>query len=251
MCVEFQDQGIFFEQLITSIQTTSTDTLAMAAISKPREKDELRIFTPVGMLGQGFNEKLFWNTINDKNVIDAMILDSGSTDSGPGRLATGSLSLPRAGFENDIGIMLKACHLHHIPILIGSAGGDGENAFVDLLIEIVQNAIKANGYRTMKVIGIYSEISKDIVQRKLSDGLISPCGSGVPPLTEHDITTTTRIVAQMGHEPYMKAMDENPDFDIIIGGRAYDPSPYAAFCLWRGFKNMGMYTTLTSPYSSR
>jgi hypothetical protein len=46
----------------------------------------------------------------------------------------------------------------------------------------------------------------------------------------------------MGHEPYLKAMQENPDFDIIIGGRAYDPSPYAAYCLYKGFKNMGMYS---------
>lgn len=25
-------------------------------------------------------------------------------------------------------------------------------------------------------------------------------------------------------------MDANPDFDVIIGGRAYDPSPYVAYC---------------------
>lgn len=122
---------------------------------------------------------------------------------------------------------------------MGSAGGDGENQFVDLLIEIVEKAIKANGYRTMKVIGIYSEISKDLVRQKMADGLISPCGGGVPELTENDISTATRIVAQMGHEPYLKAMEENPDFDVIIGGRAYDPAPYAAYCLYKGFKNMG------------
>ena len=40
-------------------------------------------------------------------------------------------------------------------------------------------------------------------------------------------------------EPYVKAMDENPDFDIIIGGRAYDPAPYAAFCLHHGFNDVG------------
>lgn len=207
-----------------------------------RDKDELRILTPIGMLGQGFNEQTFWEAINSERGIDAMIMDSGSTDSGPGRLATHSLSLPQAGFERDVAIMVRACHLHHIPIIIGSAGGDGENLFVDLLIEIVQNLIKENGYRPMKVIGIYSEIPKDFVRQKLADGLISPCGGGVPDLTEHDIATATTIVAQMGHEPYLKAMQENPDFDIIIGGRAYDPSPYAAYCLYKGFKNMGMYS---------
>ena len=193
------------------------------------------------MLGQGFSEKIFWDAINDEHGVDAIIMDSGSTDSGPGRLATGSLSVPRSGFERDLAIMVRACHLHHIPILIGSAGGDGENKFVDLLIEIVENLITVNGYRTMKVIGIYSEISKDVVYEKMANGLISPCGGGVPELTKHDIKTATRIVAQMGHEPYVKAMEENLDFDIIIGGRAYDPAPYAAFCLYKGFQNMGKF----------
>jgi hypothetical protein len=60
-------------------------------------------------------------------------------------------------------------------------------------------------------------------------------------LTERDISTATRIVAQMGHEPFIKAMEENPDFDVIIGGRAYDPAPYAAYCYYKGFKNQGRY----------
>jgi hypothetical protein len=206
----------------------------------PRAKKELRIITPIGMLGQGFNEQILWNAVDNLGV-DAMIMDSGSTDSGPGRLATGTLSVPRSGFERDLAVILRVCHLRHIPILVGSAGGDGENQFVDLLIEIVEKLIKDNSYRTMKVIGIYSEISKDLVRQKLANGLISPCGGGVPELTEHDISTATRIVAQMGHEPYVKAMEENPDFDVIIGGRAYDPSPYTAYCVYKGFKSMGIF----------
>lgn len=34
----------------------------------------------------------------------------------------------------------------------------------------------------------------------------------------------------MGPEPFLDAMDAHPDFDVIIGGRAYDPSPYVAYC---------------------
>lgn len=34
----------------------------------------------------------------------------------------------------------------------------------------------------------------------------------------------------MGHEPFLDAMAAQADFDIIIGGRAYDPSPYIAYC---------------------
>ncbi|KAH8890709.1 hypothetical protein GQ53DRAFT_782384 [Thozetella sp. PMI_491] len=196
----------------------------------PHQRDELRIITPIGMLGQGFSEKILWNAVENLGM-DAMIMDSGSTDSGPGRLATGTLSLPRSGFERDLAAMLRVTHLRRIPILIGSAGGDGENQFVDLLIGIVEKLIWENGYRTMK---------------KLADGLISPCGGGVPELTGHEISIATRIVAQMGQEPYIKAMEENPDFDVIIGGRVYDPVPYAAYCMYKGFKNQGMCLTLFS-----
>lgn len=33
----------------------------------------------------------------------------------------------------------------------------------------------------------------------------------------------------MGPEPYLNAMRETPDFDIIVGGRSYDPALYVAF----------------------
>lgn len=200
-------------------------------------KSELRIFTPIGQLGQGFSEKIYFDTL--ESGVDAVIADGGSTDSGPGRLALGKGNVPKAGLERDLRIMVKGCHTHNVPVLIGSAGGDGENAFVDMCVEIITDAIKTNGYRPMKILSIYSEIPKEHVRRKLKENLISPCGGGVPDLLEEDIENCTRIVAQMGLEPYLKAMRENPDFDIIVGGRAYDPSPYAAFCKFSGFDNMG------------
>ena len=210
-------------------------------------KKELRIFTPIGQLGQGFSEDIFWDTL--ESSCDAIIADGGSTDSGPGRLATGSTNVPWSRLTRDLGLFAKAAHLYRVPSLIGSIGGDGENAHVDKAAEIIAEAVKKNGYRSLKVIKIYAEIPKNFVRQKLSDGLIEPCGGGVPDLTEHDIETSTRIVAQMGLEPYLKAMRENPDFDIIIGGRAYDPSPYAAFCVFNGFDNLGKYIALTCSVS--
>ncbi|KAK5956201.1 hypothetical protein OHC33_002775 [Knufia fluminis] len=207
-------------------------------MSPARTKDELRIFTPVGQLGQGWSEQIFWDTLD--SGVDAIILDGGSTDSGPGRLALGKPNVPRSRLARDIGMLVQACHTHNVPALIGSAGGDGENALVDMCIDIVQEAVKANDYRPMKVISIYSEIPDDLVRQKLKTDLITPCGTAVPQLTEHEITTSTRIVAQMGLEPFLKAMQDNPGFDIIVGGRAFDPSPYAAFCLYHGFEDMGV-----------
>ena len=74
-----------------------------------------------------------------------------------------------------------------------------------------------------------------MVLEKLEAGKISGCGPCVPPLTANDVKATTTIVGQMGPEPYVRAMAAHPDFDIIVGGRAYDPAPYVAFCAFHAF----------------
>ncbi|EED15790.1 conserved hypothetical protein [Talaromyces stipitatus ATCC 10500] len=209
-------------------------------------KDELRILTPIGMLGYGFSEELFWSALEDG--VDAVILDSGSTDSGPSKLALGTTTVSRKSYERDLSVLVAACHFYKVPLLIGScvdsqagsAGGDGANSHVDLLVEIIEACIAREGYRTMEIVRIYSEVGKDIVTKNWKDGLVTPCTPAVPELQISDINDATRIVAQMGVEPFLKAMNENPDFDIIIGGRAYDPAPYAAFCVWKGFTDLGI-----------
>ncbi|KEF60541.1 uncharacterized protein A1O9_02102 [Exophiala aquamarina CBS 119918] len=207
-------------------------------MSPSKTKDELRIVSPIGALGRGFVEEYVWDAI--ESGIDAIIVDAGSTDSGPGRLALGKMGAPQAGYWREFEILVRACHLHNVKVLIGSAGGSGSNAFVDHHTNIIKSIIKEKGFRPMKVVSIYSEISKEVVREKLKAKLISPCGSGIPDLLEHDIDSTNIIVAQMGLEPYLQAMTDNPDFDIIIGGRAYDPAPFAAFCMYHGFDDLGL-----------
>lgn len=201
-------------------------------------QDTIKIFTPIGMLGYGFSEDIFWNTL--KEGVNAIIVDSGSTDSGPSKLALGKTTVTYEAYRRDLSLLVSACHSYRVPVLIGSAGGDGANDHVDLFVDIIHDIVSNNNFRPLNVISIYAEIDKEVIREKHRAGLISPCGRAVPLLLENDIETATRIVAQMGLEPYVKAMEENPDFDIIIGGRAYDPSPYAAFCVYKGFTNLGI-----------
>ncbi|EPS45808.1 hypothetical protein H072_133 [Dactylellina haptotyla CBS 200.50] len=207
-------------------------------MSPSKTTDELRIFTPIGQFGQSFSQQIFWDTVD--SGVDAIICDGGSTDSGPGRLALGKTNVSRESLYKDLETVVKACHMHNVHVIISSWGGDGEDAFVDFALEMIQDIVQKNGYRPMKAIGIYAEISKDLIKQKLKDGLIGPCGGGVPELKEKDIDDATRVVAQMGVEPFIKAMTENPGFDIIISGRAYDPSPYAAYCSYKGYTDMGL-----------
>lgn len=80
-------------------------------------KDELRIFTPIGMLGYGFSEEIFWSTMAEG--VDAVILDAGSTDSGPSKLALGKSTGTRQAYERDLGVLVAGCHVYRKPLLIG------------------------------------------------------------------------------------------------------------------------------------
>ena len=79
--------------------------------------EEIKILTPIGMLGYSFSENLFWSAIEDG--VDAIILDSGSTDSGPAKLALGQTTVSRQAYERDLGILVSACHYYRVPVLIG------------------------------------------------------------------------------------------------------------------------------------
>lgn len=78
---------------------------------------------------------------------------------------------------------------------------------------------------------IYGNVSKAKVFKSLAANEVTGCGISVPALTETDVEDAVEIVAQMGPEPFLDAMNAVPDFDIIIGGRSYDPSPYIAYCV--------------------
>lgn len=192
-------------------------------------KNEIRILTPVGMLGYGIPAEHFWRGI--ESGIDAMIVDSGSTDPGPYQLGLGATLVPRAAYVRDLTLMLEACHRHRIPIYIGSAGGPGINEHVDWMIEIIREIAAQNNYR-FKVAAIYAEVDKALVHRRLDEGRIASCASS-PPLTHDDIDLTTHVVAQMGAEPFLEAMMHD-DIDIIVAGRAYDPAPFAALGMRHG-----------------
>lgn len=51
-------------------------------------------------------------------------------------------------------------------------------------------------------------------------------------MTAADVEAAPRVVAQVGYEPFLDAMEANQDFDVIIGGRAYDPAPYIAYSMY-------------------
>ncbi len=81
----------------------------------------------------------------------------------------------------------------------------------------------------LNVVAIFSDTDKGLIKERLQAGAISGCGSVVPPLIPSDIDECHRIVAQMGPEPFIDALNANPGLHVLVGSRAYDPAPYVAF----------------------
>ncbi|EWG53542.1 hypothetical protein FVEG_11950 [Fusarium verticillioides 7600] len=195
-----------------------------------------QIITPVGMLGYGFDEALTHYELSrlvPTGIPTAIILDSGSTDSGPQKLALGSMSCPRSAYEKDLDKLLRLVHTFRVPLIFGSAGGDGTDEHVEAIGEIIKEIASEEGNKdyAFNTISLFSNINKATILERFKQGRLTGCGPCVPPATEYEINQSLRVVAQMGYEPFFDVMTANPDFNIIIGGRAYDPSPYVAFCV--------------------
>jgi hypothetical protein len=199
------------------------------------EMPPIKILTPVGCVGYGYDHDMLYKGI--EMGATAIICDAGSTDGGPQKLALGTSTARREAYVRDLCPMVDACFHHRVKVIISSAGGNGSDEHVEEFVSIIRDHCNEKGY-SLKLIKIYGGIEKEVVRQALNAGKISPCGSSVPELEHGDINDATRIVAQMGIEPYLKAIEEHPDYDIIIAGRSYDPAPYAAYCLANGMKNI-------------
>lgn len=100
-----------------------------------------QIVTPVGMFGYGFNEEWTEAALAEcarSTAPTALILDSGSTDSGPSKLALGTMTCPYDAYERDFRKLITLSIKYHAPIMLSSAGGDGSDEHVDVFQDIVR-----------------------------------------------------------------------------------------------------------------
>lgn len=81
-----------------------------------------------------------------------------------------------------------------------------------------------------------------MVFERLKADEITGCGASVPKLTREAVEQTPRIVAQMGPEPLLDAMNAHPDYSILIAGRAYDVAPFVAFTAQTALQLQGSST---------
>lgn len=191
--------------------------------------EEMRILSPTAILGYGFPMESFVEGM--KRQPHVIAVDAGSTDPGPYYLGAGISFTDRNSVKRDLEIMIPAGLKAKIPVVVGTAGGSGARPHVEFVLDIVREIAAEKGL-SFKMAVIQSEFDKEFVKENVRKGYVSPLFPAKE-ITEADVEESVHIVAQMGEEPFIKALEEGAD--VIIAGRAYDPAVFSALAIKEGF----------------
>lgn len=186
------------------------------------------ILVPVGALGAGISPDLVGRAI--EKGVDAIACDAGSTDSGPSYLFNGVSKVSRQAVKRDLEVLLVASQNAGIPLLVGSCGTCGVDAGVDWTAAIVQEIACEKGLQP-KIALLYSEQKAEVLKRKNAAGQVRPLPPASP-VADQALDECAHIVALMGPEPYIQALNEGAD--VVLGGRTTDTAVIAAVALMRG-----------------
>ncbi|MGH6908879.1 MAG: acyclic terpene utilization AtuA family protein [Phenylobacterium sp.] len=188
----------------------------------------VRLFVPVGSLGAGVRAEEVEAAL--ARGVDVIAMDAGSTDSGAAYLATGTSKNSCDAVKTDLRLLMAAQHEARVPLIIGTAGQAGGDRNVDWTVDIVLEVAAEQGCRP-KIAVLYSEQSADVIKAKNAQGRVKPLPP-LGPLSDATVDECEHIVALMGPEPYISALEAGAD--IIIGGRSTDTAVLAAYPLWKG-----------------
>ena len=199
--------------------------------------EEFRILSTTAILGYGFPLSSFEEGLKrDPHLI---AVDAGSTDPGPYYLGAGVSFTDRGAVKRDLEIMIKAGVERNIPVCIGSAGGSGGEPHLAWNREIIEEIAREQDLH-FRLALIHAELPKEMIKYELAAGKVTPL-EPAPALTVELVEETSRIVAQMGIQPFIKA--HNNGASVILAGRAYDPAVFSALAVARGY-DMGLATHL-------
>src|SRR5215472_12490275 len=125
------------------------------------------LVSATGMLGSGFRA----DSLDQAISLGARMIgcDAGSTDPGPGPLATGVCMFSKAAVKRDTEIMMTRAVKAGIPLIIGSAGTSGSDAGLAWMVDIVREITHEQDLH-FKLAIIHSELTREIVRRHMRDG---------------------------------------------------------------------------------
>src|SRR5882757_2766668 len=190
---------------------------------------EIRYVAATGALGVGVHVESLEKSLEIEPAFIAA--DAGTTDAGPFSLGTGVPAFAREAVKRDLSALLSVTRKAKIPALIGSAGTAGGDPHVDWVLDIAREIVREQSI-TLRTAVIRSEQSKDYLLRLYREGRIRALDPA-PPLSEHTIERSARIVGMMGVEPLQDALEAGAEF--VLAGRCSDPALFAALPILRGF----------------
>ena len=188
----------------------------------------VRVLVPSGALGLDWDAAAFEAGLAMEP--DVIVIDGGSTDSGPHYLGTGTSKYSRATTKAQWAALMDARARADVPLVIGSAGTCGTDSTVAWLLDITREIAVERGER-VRVATLESEQDADSVASALEAGRVRP----LDPAPEIDAATLgdcTHIVALAGAEQIGAALASGAA--IVIAGRTSDAASIAALPLARG-----------------
>lgn len=193
-----------------------------------RLQDTVNVLVPTGALGAGVRASDVEAGI--ANGAHAIACDAGSTDSGPAYLATGRPKYSRDAVKTDLSILMRAQAKSGLPLLIGSCGTSGCDAALNWTRDIALEIAREHDLHP-RIALLYSEQHPALMRTRAEEGLITPLAPMVDAKPEL-FSKCDRIVALMGPEPYIAAIEAGAD--IVLGGRTTDTAVLAAIPIMRG-----------------
>lgn len=212
----------------------------MSILSTVSAGRAIRILVPTGHLGFTMLEPESFRRGMALHP-DFLIADSGSCDIGPHPLGSDEQCSPVEWQTFDLETMLVEARQRRIPMIIGSASDTGTRRGVDNYVRIIREAARKYRLGPFKLAYIYSDVDKAYVAERMAAGVRVEGLDGRSDLTPAELERTERIVAVMGAEPIIQALEGGAD--VIICGRSSDAALFAAPLLWRGFDRATAFYT--------
>jgi hypothetical protein len=194
--------------------------------------DSVTVMSPALCLGVGGIKPEAFQTALDADP-DVIAVDGGSLDFGPYYLATGECFVGRGQVKEDLKLILPGAAKKDIPTIIGTAGGSGATPHVEETFDIITEVVDEHDLE-VDVAVLRSDIETGALAEQIQSGEVSgiPVGHDTP-LSPELVAASDNLVGQMGVEPFLDVLEEEPD--IIIAGRACDNAVIGSYPVSMGF----------------
>ena len=201
-------------------------------------RDRMSILSPTGHLGFTPIEAESF-ALGVARRPDAIVADSGSCDIGPQPLGADEHCSPEEWQRHDLELMLLAARRLGVPMIVGSASDTGTDRGVRQYAAIIEELARRHRLAPFTLATIRSEVSGREVARRMEGGARVEGLDGRPDLTRETLARTDRLVAVMGVEPIIRALDGGAD--VVIAGRSSDSCIFAAPAIRAGFPEAAAY----------